>query len=188
MISCGFTVHEDGSVLVRSSAKSVSYSGNGAANETSPGAYLAPVLIAGLGDVRRTVRFRGVNGGHHSLSIRDVDGVLFGWGINSNGEIGSGDLQPVYSPLQIDLGGSPVVDAQVFLTVSAAVTSDGRVFGWGAASQGNLRRPTQVPGLTDVRQLRLAWANGFALTTTGRVYFWKTYEDVYRPREIVLRK
>jgi diketogulonate reductase-like aldo/keto reductase len=138
--------------------------------------------------VRRTVRFRGVNGGHHSLSIRDVDGVLFGWGINSNGEIGSGDLQPVYSPLQIDLGGSPVVDAQVFLTVSAAVTSDGRVFGWGAASQGNLRRPTQVPGLTDVRQLRLAWANGFALTTTGRVYFWKTYEDVYRPREIVLRK
>ena len=182
-----FTAHADGTVFGRSSANGISYLGNGAASTTGSGTLFPATQVQGLASVVRLARGSGFNGGSHRFAIRGSDGALLGWGENSAGEIGLGHVNRVFTPAAIGTGGAPVADVRVVLSAVAALTEDGRVFGWGLSSFQAPRLPAEVPGLTDVVQLHLTWSQGFALTAGGSVSTWSTSETPFRPRGIVLR-
>ena len=115
-----------------------------------------------------------------SLAVRG-DGSVRAWGDNSFGELGDGGACGTTCPTQITVPGLPTI-----LQVAAgrdhalAVSTDGRVYAWGANSHGQLGnatattfdKPIQVPGLSDVLSVAAAGDSSYALTKDGKVYSW----------------
>ncbi|OZG50417.1 InlB B-repeat-containing protein [Bombiscardovia coagulans] len=135
------------------------------------------------------VRFLKVSAGYnHSLAI-DTDGNLYGWGYNSNGQVGNGaaGLEPVGTPVRINTNIK-------FSNVSAggwhslAVSTDGEVYGWGLNTDGQvgnqstavqltptpIDRATNKEALTGVKFTSVSgggW-HSLALDTNGKVWAW----------------
>lgn len=76
--------------------------------------------------------------GSHTLAL-DAAGNAYGWGLNDKGQVGTGDTANVLAPVSVVLP-----DGVTFTAVAAgnehslAVGSDGRVYAWGANTQGSL--------------------------------------------------
>ena len=95
-----------------------------------------PVAVGGLSAVTRVVA-----GGEHGLALK-ADGTVQSWGRNLNGQLGSGDTSnrnvpgPVLDAISVTLAG--VADIAAGSAHSLAAMSDGSVYSWGKASQGQL--------------------------------------------------
>jgi alpha-tubulin suppressor-like RCC1 family protein len=84
---------------------------------------------------------------NHSLAVMQYGGIL-GWGANSYGKLGDGASLPSYTPVAADL--SMLDDEEVVTAVSAgedhslALTSEGRVLGFGYGATGELGKGFDV--------------------------------------------
>jgi alpha-tubulin suppressor-like RCC1 family protein len=129
-------------------------------------------------------------GGIHALVVM-ADGTVLGTGINSRGQLGTGEIsdpflgyQPVFS------GADEIVKFSASGVHSLALRTDGTILGTGHNDAGqvgdgttvNRETPTVLPFIKDVIQAEAAmrvgsiytgwYAHSLALTVDGQVWVW----------------
>jgi alpha-tubulin suppressor-like RCC1 family protein len=138
---------------------------------------LSPIAITGPTDVVKVAV-----GGYHMLALTST-GTVWSWGRNSHGQLGTGSLNDSFQPVQI-VGLTGVTDISAGDAFSMAVKSDGTVWAWGEVGTGRLglgipsrrltdrTRPTQIPGLTNVRSIACGVSHTLAVKFDGTVMAW----------------
>lgn len=132
---------------------------------------VTPFTLAGLEDAESVQA-------SNSSGYAVAHGRAFAWGDNNHGQLGDGTFADApSSPVEVDLP----VDVTVVAVGEAkneavAVTSTGRVFGWGANESrslclrgNNLDEPQEVPDLSDVADAEGGNEHMLFLTTAGSV-------------------
>eukprot|EP00879_Flechtneria_rotunda_P006078 GHRR01006391.1.p1 GENE.GHRR01006391.1~~GHRR01006391.1.p1 ORF type:complete len:467 (+),score=165.58 GHRR01006391.1:204-1604(+) len=126
-------------------------------------------------------------GDTHTL-VSTVDGKLYTFGRNQNGQLGHGNTNDVLSPKMVEeLQGKFVTSVAAGAEHSAIATSDGEMYAWGWGRYGNLgdgervdrHSPARVSGLDGlpVTHVACGWRHSAAVTDAGRVYSfgWSKY-------------
>lgn len=121
-----YAVRADGSVLTWG-ANSTGLLGSG----TAGGFSATPVPVPGLTGVTQISASR-----YAALAIAGSAGTLWGWGYNTEGELGDGTTTPHYSPEQLGLTG--VRQVAEGSETSAAVLASGSLMTWGGNNSGQL--------------------------------------------------
>jgi len=122
----------------------------------------------------------------HSLVLTE-DGKLYAWGNNTDGQLGNGTTVDRHVPGEVDMSG-----ALSGKTVSAiasgaatcmALTSRGKVFGWGSNGAGSIGDGTNISRSTPVAldtsgvlatKTIVSIAAGYAVSSDGQLYSWGT--------------
>lgn len=90
-----------------------------------------------------------VSGGeNHSVAVCS-DGVVntvWTWGSNIAGQLGTGDENSSFVPVQVTGVPADVIAVSGGIEHTLALTSDGTVWGWGSNSSGQLGQESGVPG------------------------------------------
>ena len=108
-------------------------------------------------------------GTSHSLALT-TEGLVYGWGLNSSGQIGNGLVTQVNRPNPTDmsaasaLNGKTIVEIQAGNAHSTAIDSDGVVYAWGNNSNGQVGDGSIVNAL-----LPIAVDASVASSLNGRV-------------------
>ncbi|TVU05773.1 hypothetical protein EJB05_48956 [Eragrostis curvula] len=120
-------------------------------------------------------------GAFHNLALTE-DGVLWAWGNNEYGQLGTGDTQPRSQPIRIEaLSDVKLVDIAAGGWHSTALTEEGEVYAWGRGEHGRLGLgddksshmvPLQVQLLAgeDIVQVSCGGTHSVALTRDGRMF------------------
>ena len=143
----------------------------------------APVQVLGLGNA-----FRIAAGASHSLALvranpRDTFGVVWGWGMNSRGQLGIGVANdPVRTARQT--WNTPAAEIAAGASHSLVMHFDGTVFGFGDNSQRQLGDasfsgafsdvPRWVSSLPGSAAAICASAANLVLLQDGSVWAWGT--------------
>jgi alpha-tubulin suppressor-like RCC1 family protein len=121
----------------------------------------------------------------HSIALTSAG--LFGWGLNTNGQLGNGTMQSSDAPVPIIiLRRGPPLGSVVALFAGCYHTlmlfSKGAVLAWGYNGDGQLGngmtadsdKPVgvQVPTGDTVKSISAGCFDSYALTTTGQVLAW----------------
>ncbi len=105
------------------------------------------VVIEGL-ELSTSVFAQVEAGGNHSLALTK-DGKIYGWGDGWNGQLGVGEPGAALVAEPVDMTGALAgVEVEQIATGdnhSLALATDGRLFGWGLNSSGELGEP-YTPG------------------------------------------
>jgi alpha-tubulin suppressor-like RCC1 family protein len=114
-----------------------------------------------------------------------ASGTLLGWGVNADGQLGTGSIGDGASaaPVRTKLPpGTPVVSARGGCAFGMALTATGAVLAWGDNEEGQLGDGSTAKSLTPVRVRIPAGARvtaiqagcnfALALTAAGRVLAW----------------
>lgn len=156
----------------------------------------SPVLIgADTGSLKWTAI---ADGGTHALSLRE-DGSLWVWGQNNVGQLGTGDINTVWSPIQLGTESWAAVSAGN--SWSIAIKADGTLWTWGRGTSGvlglgsttNYSSPVQV-GTSSWLTVTAGNLSAYAIDINNRLFAWgegSTGElaqgvagDVYSPVQI----
>jgi len=134
-------------------------SGSLGLNKSSPGLkYSSPVQVGGVSWRHVADLGNGSGAAFYGRTATKTDGSLWAWGINTQGEMGIGNVSPGYysSPVQIP-GSTWVCTSSTYLSRIAS-KSDGTLWSWGRNGNGQLglnqggptliSSPTQIPGTT----------------------------------------
>lgn len=122
------------------------------------------------------------------------NGVLYGWGDNSDGELGDGTTTSQPTPVPVAQGAIPdgvsIVQIAAATDHTLALGSDGKVYAWGTNNAGQLGDDTTTNELTPVAVAQGAIPDGvkivkvvaigfesFALGDDGVVYEWGEFID-----------
>lgn len=117
-------------------------------------------------------------GTSHTL-VATTDGRLWGWGLNSSGQVGDGSSTLRTSPVLVSsLTGVTKLAAGSAHTLAA--TRDGRLYAWGANGSGRLgdgtttprNAPVEITAISDVIAVAAGDTHSLALTSAGLVYAW----------------
>jgi alpha-tubulin suppressor-like RCC1 family protein len=115
-------------------------------------------------------------GGNFCLALKS-DGTVWAWGLDNDGQLGSGDgSENFFSPVQVPgLAGVTAVSAGGDFGV--ALKSDGTVWLWGFCNGVESFAPVQVPGLAGVTAISAGGDPtggqfGLALKSDGTVWAW----------------
>jgi len=135
----------------------------------------SPVQIGALTNWSKISGGRPSNS--HSLSVK-TDGTLWGWGANSNGQLGDNSTINASSPIQIG-------SATNWNTVSAggrfslATTTDNELYLWGRNLNGEIGDGTTVArsspvqlGGTDWSAVSAGYSHCLAVKTNGTLWSW----------------
>jgi alpha-tubulin suppressor-like RCC1 family protein len=113
-------------------------------------------------------------GEYYALAL-SRDGKLYGWGDNSEGQLGfSGDGPDKPIHLTLVPGDPRIVAIAAEGDLSAALTSSGTIYAWGGGSKDR-HAPIALAGLPEGEVVATIATNGadvFALTRTGTLYSW----------------
>jgi alpha-tubulin suppressor-like RCC1 family protein len=114
----------------------------------------------------------------HMMGIR-VDGTLWGWGMNNNGQLGDNTTNNKNSPLQI---GTLSNWAQISSgnSFTMAIKTDGTLWGWGVnnnydlgdGTTTNKSSPVQIGTFTDWSKVSAGASYGMAIKTDGTLWGW----------------
>jgi alpha-tubulin suppressor-like RCC1 family protein len=127
-------------------------------------------------------------GGDQSCEI--LEGAVYCWGDNTNGELGTGNTTATTAPAAVVVTG--VLAGKTVTSISAAmdnggdngehtcVVADGGVYCWGLNTDGELgdgtttqsTSPVQAGTITDATQVTTGYMHTCALTNGGQVYCW----------------
>jgi hypothetical protein len=159
-----------------------------------------PEQIAGLTDVRSITA-----GGLGALALKN-DGTLWSWGINREGELGTGIVgtdclgfpptgPDCYSTVPVQVGLTGVVATGNDSLHGFAVKDDGTAWAWGYNGRGGLGNgvdcqscvtgtPAQIVGPANARAVKARGFAGYLLDADGRVWAWgQTFNDQLGPVE-----
>jgi len=107
-------------------------------NNTTPNS--SPVQTVSGGTSWKQVN---ADAGSHMFAIK-TDGTLWGWGKNTDGELGDGTVTNKSSPVQTISGGTNWSSVATAWHYSAAIKTDGTLWAWGANGFGQLGDGTTV--------------------------------------------
>jgi alpha-tubulin suppressor-like RCC1 family protein len=141
----------------------------GGAGATNSSGY--PTQVAVLTNVAEIAA-----GQNHSLALKS-DNTLWAWGLNSEGQLGTGNTVSTATPVQV-LTGVQSVAAGARHTL--AIKTNGTLWSWGANEAGQLgsgnttprSTPTQVGVITNWLAIAAGSAHALALRADGTVYAW----------------
>lgn len=138
----------------------------------------SPVIVVG------GFKYKQLSVHHNSDAIFGlaVNGDLYGWGVNSSGKLGTGNVLNTSSPTLV-VGGYKFVKAFAGNTGSFAIRDNGDLYAWGANNQGRLgvgdttnrSSPTLVVGgykFVKVFPSTANFSTSFGLTADGDLYAW----------------
>ena len=131
------------------------------------------------------------SGNAHTLALTNL-GIIYTWGDGSLGALGTGNTNSRNNPATISftnlITNERIVAIEVGGTHSLALTSNGRVFGWGSNYRGQLGNgnstglqtvlfPTvmtfsNLSGSETIQSIHAGYEHNFAITTLGRVFTW----------------
>ncbi len=121
-------------------------------------------------------------GDHHACSLL-IDGRVYCWGYNAQGQCGVDDLDGQYRPVQVQGLADDIVDVKASYRHTCALDSSGNVFCWGYNNAGQLGWgefngdshpvPDQVLGLgSEAVSLGLGTYHSCAILLDGRAQCW----------------
>jgi chitodextrinase/alpha-tubulin suppressor-like RCC1 family protein len=121
-------------------------------------------------------------GPFHGLAVT-TSGVVYSWGDNYFGQLGTGDTVSLPSPAAI-AGLSGFTQVAAGDEHSLALRSDGTVWAWGSNQFGQLGNgtqidnatPAQVPGLPKIVQIVAGARHSAAVAEDGSVWVWGSNE------------
>ncbi|MDP1834097.1 MAG: hypothetical protein Q8L11_04185, partial [Candidatus Moranbacteria bacterium] len=152
---------------------------------------LTPVQVLGVDGVGTLADVEKIESGYVHTCVVKIDGTVFCWGNNANGQLGDNTITQRTTPIQV-LG----VDAVGVLAdvnqikggglYTCALKNDNSVFCWGYNNRGQLGdntlvqklTPIQVLGvgavgtLADVEQIEAGYAHACAAKTDGSLFCW----------------
>ena len=133
-------------------------------------------------------------GSYHSIAVNS-NGDLYSWGWNGQGQLGNGTNTDSNVPLPVRTAGTPMAGKKIvhvstggnfYKGSSLALSSEGKVYSWGANDQGQLGNGattdsnlpvevkvegTPMEGKTIV-QTAIGVTHSMALDSEGKVYSW----------------
>ena len=136
----------------------------------------------------------------HNILFITVDDKAFGIGSNDWGVLGFGNMQKVTKPQIIpELCDQRVIEFRVGFNFVLALTSENKLYSWGANERGQLGighvtihktfKPTLIEYFIErvIMQISCGDGNSVVLTSDGRVHFWGSYQnviDIVKPLEL----
>ncbi|MBQ8162253.1 MAG: hypothetical protein IJ083_16120 [Clostridia bacterium] len=132
-----------------------------------------PQKVEGLEDIVQVACGYG-----HCLA-RTSDGRVYGWGRNSNGQIGTGDRKAYNRPVLLEM--ERMQDICCGGKFSLGLDEQGRVWGWGANEYGqlpgckvgkNYPAPTLLQIEPSLVTITAGGSSGYGLDAEGNVYAW----------------
>jgi alpha-tubulin suppressor-like RCC1 family protein len=171
---------QDSALALTKSGRVLSWGGN-LVGQLGTGTRSSFRLVPGYVRIPAHTKITSVAAGNGTGFAVTSAGRLLSWGYNSSGQLGDGTTKTRRAPAQVHLPTGVKVAA-----VSAggihvlALTTDGRVLGWGDNFYGQLANATvgaeHTPVLlklgTKVRALAAGMWFSLALTTSGRILAW----------------
>jgi alpha-tubulin suppressor-like RCC1 family protein len=168
------SIHPDGTLWAWGS----NFSGQLGDGTTTPHTLPTQVLLPSSGgsiDPINAHWAQVATGNAHTLALT-IDGQLYAWGSNYDGQLGNGSTTGQLTPLKVEL------PADASDTHTLALTADGRLYACGDNSFGQLGTGTTVSGSSLTRvllptgtictQLAAGSAHSLALTADGQLYAW----------------
>ena len=143
-------------------------------NGSTGGSSATPGQVPGLtGITQVAISYNGSD-----LFALGAGGVVWGWGLNGDGQLGNGTTSPSALPMQVP-GLAGINQIAPGPTYTLALRSNGTVLAWGDNADGQLgdgtrtqhRTPVPVPGLNGIVQVS-ANDPSFAVRFTGIVFAW----------------
>ena len=139
----------------------------------------SPVLVSGPATTSWSYVSAGVN---HALAITSL-GRLYGWGLNTSGQVGIASLTTVSSPVLVSgpaaTSWSSVSAGNIY---SLGITTTGLLYGWGFNTSGQVgiaslttvSSPVLVsgPATTSWSSVSAGYVHSLGITTTGLLYGW----------------
>lgn len=121
-------------------------------------------------------------GGSFGMGV-DVNGVIWGWGDNRNGQLGLESRKIISRPVQVAQGidGKDILDIQCGNVNTLFIMKDGTVYTCGSNAEGQqgiaavkdrVLIPTQIPELKNIVQANCGFGHCLALDADGRVWAW----------------
>lgn len=135
--------------------------------------------IGGSGPLSLTGMSKRISaGGVHSLAAK-LDGTVWAWGSNYNGQLGDGTTTDRDSPVQVD-GISGAIAVEAGADHSLCLLNDGTVWAWGRNHVGQLgdgttterHSPVQVSGLSNIVCIAAGFWTSYAVEDDGTVWAW----------------
>jgi len=165
--------------------------GNNTSGQIGNGAVLRsslPLEIPMTGALAGKVIVSTAVGNNHTVALT-ADGLLYSWGLGTNGQIGNGTTMNSALPVAVDmtgvLAGKTITSIAAGGDYSVVRTSDGKVFGWGTNTSGQLGNGTNtnssIPVAVDmsgalagksVSAIAVGNAQAVAITSDGKAYSW----------------
>ena len=131
----------------------------------------APTAIPGFAGIQ------AIAVGENTIYGLTSDGRVFAVGENGNGELGNGTISPSAAAVQVQgiTGTAARISAARFR--AGAVTTDGRVYSWGAGPLGNggpagSITPTQVSGLVGAADISVGAQGTLVKRNNGSLAAW----------------
>ena len=126
----------------------------------------------------------GVSAGdYHSMAFK-IDGTVWAWGANGDGQLGEGTKEDKFTAVQVS-GLTNVISIAAAKYYSLALKDNGTVWSWGDNANGqlgdgsNFERLTPVPvvDITDVIAIAAGDYHSLALKNDGTVWAWGANSD-----------
>jgi alpha-tubulin suppressor-like RCC1 family protein len=121
-------------------------------------------------------------GANHCIGIK-LDGTLWTWGANNNGQLGNGTTTDVWSPMKIgtDTNWSKVSTGKSS-NHNLAIKSDGTLWAWGYNFYGqcgnnsgtDIHAPIQIGTATDWKEVTCGMFFSLAIKNDGSLWGWGT--------------
>ncbi len=163
--------------------------GDGATNPTS----LPTQVLGGRGSELLTGVIAIAAGEGHTVALK-ADGSVWAWGRNISGQLGIGNTDTSFTPVQVhDVGDSgmltDIIDIAAGFDHTLALKSDGTVYAWGFNGSGQLGDGTIGPErhvpvrvgattlLTDVVEIAASGWHSMARKADGTVWTWGNNSD-----------
>jgi alpha-tubulin suppressor-like RCC1 family protein len=115
------------------------------------------------------------NGDAHSLALRS-DKTLWAWGLNSSGQLGTGDTITRQSPTQVSGSWLQIASGA---SHSVGIKSDNTLYGWGLGTSGQVGDATLISKSSPVQIDTSAWISvdagtdfSLAIRSDYRLYAW----------------
>ena len=128
-------------------------------------------------EAQNSLSWTSISAGLLSTAAIRSDGALFTWGLNQNGQLGTGNIVSRSAPVQI--GTSSWSSVSVGGSWMAAIRSDGALFTWGYNFNGLLGDGTRIDKSSPVQIGTSSWSsvsagslNTLAIRLGGSLYAW----------------
>ena len=143
-----------------------------------------PVLIEDLNDIK----VKQISCGYGHTLVLTSDGMVYGWGLNSLGQIGCGKELGEYISVIVNLESLPKIETiHCSFWTSFALTDNGMVYSWGLNKWYNLGheleqkecvfKPKLIINLQNIESICSSIYNTYFLSNQSEIYFCGVYYD-----------